>query len=71
MVEEKLDVVMVEAPSSMTLSDLLDLFLGEAGDKMVGGLSSGNSRSLLGFGNYIERSRETYDFDGRLGVQAY
>lgn len=46
-VEEKLDVVIVEAPSSITLADLLALSLGEAGEKRVGGFSLGNSRPLL------------------------
>jgi hypothetical protein len=53
-VEEKVDVLAMEAPSSTSLADLVGLTLGEAGEKMVGGFSFWKPGSLLGIGDFVE-----------------
>lgn len=46
-VDEKVDVLAIEAPSSKSLVDFSALALGEAGEKRVGGLSLGKSEVVL------------------------
>jgi len=52
-VEENVDVLAMEAPSSASLVDLVDLTLGVAGEKRVGGFSSGKPGLLLGIGDFV------------------